>query len=274
MTEATEERRRRRAGLFLGLLALLVIGLVAGLTASLATGASTPPLRVNSTPSTVVLTAGADATYAVRLTRGSERGAVAFSVADLPPAATATFSPASTTGDTSTLTITTDGDSTDGTVTPAGDYDIVLRATGPDAVAGAIVRLKVQSAAMPGTNDLVRVSGTLGTVLRPGAGAGLNLSLTNPSGSAVRLSSVNVSLASLSAPRANTARPCTLADFEVLPYGGPAITLTPGQTRTLAQLDVPAAQWPQVRMRNTSVNQDGCQDSTVSFSYGVTGRTA
>ncbi len=158
-------------------------------------------------------------------------------------------------------------------VLTAGDYNVVLRGTGQDAVAGAVVRLKVQSESMAGTGGLVQVSGTLGTVLRPGAGAGLNLSLTNPNGAGVRISGVSATLASVSAPRASAGRPCTLADFEVLPYTGSAVTLTPRQTRSLEQLDVPAAQWPQVRMRNTSSNQDGCQGATVTFTYGVEGRS-
>lgn len=274
MTEEKDGRRRRRAGLLLGLLALLGVALLAGLTAALAPAAGTPPLRVHTTPSSITLTAGEAADYAVRLTRGSERGPVAFTVANLPPAAIATFAPASTTGDATTLTITTDGDDRDGAATPAGDYDVVVRATGPDAVAGSVVRVRVQSDPMAAANDLVRVAGSLGSVLRPGAGAGLNLSLTNPGGTAVRLSNLTVTLASLTAPRSSAARPCTLHDFEVVPYAGPALTLTPGQTRTLAQLEVPAAQWPQVRMRNTTANQDGCQGSTVAFGYDVTGRSA
>jgi hypothetical protein len=272
MIKDKEARRRRRTGLLLGLPAVLGVSVLVG--ANLAPAAGTPPLRVNATATTVTLTAGDTATYDVKLTRGSERGVVAFTAADLPPAATASFSPASTTRDGSTLTITTDGDGRDGTFTPAGDYAIVVRATGPDAVAGAVVRLKVQSRPIPATGSPVRVSGTLDTVLRPGVGGGLNLSLSNPNSAAVRVSAISVRFTDLRAPNATPARPCTFADFEIVAYAGPAFTLTPNATRTLSQLRVPAAQWPQVRMRDTALNQDGCQGATVNFTYGAEGRSA
>lgn len=272
MTEEKDKRRRRRAGLLLGLLAFLGVSILIG--AALAPAADTPPLRVNATPTTIALTAGESGTYDITLSRGSERSMVAFTAADLPPAATASFSPATTVGDTTKLTITTDGDDRDGTVTPAGTYDIVLRATGSRSVAGTLVRLKVQKQAIASLGDVVRVSGTLGTVLRPGAGASIDATLTNPSRTAVRINSVSVTLSGLTAPNATAARPCTLADFEMVGYSGPAFTLTPGESRSFSQLGIPAAQWPQVRMRNTSVNQDGCQRATVTWTYNVEGRTS
>lgn len=272
MTEEKDERRKRRAGLLLGLLAFLGVSILIG--AALAPAADNPPLRVNATPTTIVLTAGESGTYDVTLSRGSERGLVAFTVADLPPAATASFSPASTAGDTTKLTITTDGDDRDGTVTPAGTYDVVLRATGSNAVAGTLVRLKVQKQAIASLGDVVRVSGTLETVLRPGASAAIDATLANPSKNAVRINAVSVTLSGLAAPNVTAARPCTLADFDIVGYTGPAFTLTPGETRSLSQLGVPAAQWPKVTMRNTSVNQDGCQRATVTWTYNVEGRTS
>ena len=265
-----KHQQRRRAGLLLGL--LMSVGGTAFASATLAS--ATPPLRLNATATTVVLTAGDTATYTLTLTRGSERGPVAFTATGLPPATTAAFSPATTTGTTSTFTLRTDGDPTDGSFTPAGDYDIALRATGMNAVAAAVVRLKVQDGPVGGVKGLIQVSGTLGTQLRPGAGDVLNLRLTNPNAATVHLSAVTVTLAGVTAPRATPARPCTVADFDVVPYAGPALTLMPRQTRTLAEFGVSAAQWPQIRMRNTSLNQDGCQGATVSLSYGVTGRSA
>lgn len=263
-----KHQQRRRAGLLLGL--LMSVGGTAFASATLAS--ATPPLRLNATATTVVLTAGETATYTLTLTRGSERGPVAFAASGLPPATTASFSPPTTSGNTSTLTLRTDGDATDGSFTPAGDYDIALRATGANAGAAAVVRLKVQDG--PGATGLVQVAGTLGTLLRPGAGDTLNLRLTNPNAGTIHLSTVTVTLAGVTAPRATAARPCTVADFDVVPYAGPSLTLMPRQTRTLAEFGVPAGQWPQVRMRNTSLNQDGCQGATVSLSYGVTGRSA
>jgi hypothetical protein len=274
VTEDQDQRRHRRAGVFLGLLALSTTGVLAVVFATLAPATNTPPLRVNTTPDTVVVTAGQTARYDVELTRGSERGPVAFTVANLPAASSATFSPATTTGDGSTLVITTDGDDRDGTLTPAGTYDIVLRATGPDAVAGAVLRLKVQSQAAASLGDAVRISGSLATGLRPGTGAGIDLRLANPGRTAVRIDAVSVALAGVTAPRATAEHPCTLADFATVAYTGPALTLAPGATRTLSQLHVSAAQWPQVRMRNSSVNQDGCQTAVVTFTYGVEGQSA
>jgi hypothetical protein len=270
VAEEKDERRRRGVGLFLGL-AILTVSVVVG--AAFALAANTLPLRLNATATTVVLTAGDTATYNLVLSRGSERGPVDFTATNLPPATTATFSPVRTSGDTTTFTVRTDGDPTDGSFTPPGDYDIVLRATGRAADAGAVVRLKVQGDPMAGPGAPIRLSGSLDTVLRPGHGGVVNVSLTNPNNAAVRVTTVTASLSSLTAPRATAAHPCTLADFELVPYTGPGFMLMPRQTRTLAQLGVPTDQWPQVRMRDTALNQDGCQGATVSFSYGVTGRS-
>lgn len=274
MTEEQDERRRRRAGLLLGLLALTGIGVTAVLTATLATGASTPPLRLAVTPAGVLVTAGDTATYQISLLRGSERGAVDFTVAELPTGATAAFAPSTTTGDATTLTITTDGDDTDGVVTPAGEYDVVVRATGEDAVAGTTVHLAVQSGTLTGDATPVALSGSLTTALVPGSSERIDVRLRNAGDRAITLTSLGMALDAVTAPRSSAARPCDAGDFAITDYAGPSLTLGAGQAATLSELGVPTAQWPLVRMLNTSANQDGCQNATLNFRYRATGSEA
>jgi hypothetical protein len=41
-------------------------------------------------------------------------------------------------------------------------------------------------------------------------------------------------------------------------------------TRTLAELGVPAAQWPQISIIDLPTNQDGCRTASVTLAYAGT----
>ncbi|WP_156870067.1 hypothetical protein [Sporichthya polymorpha] len=268
MTEQTEERRRRRGAVLLGLLALLLTGVFAFL-ASLATGAAAPPLRIAVEPGAVVLGDQRSAEYALTLLRGSEVGPVTFTAAALPPFASAQFTPATTSGVSSTLVVTVDEK-----FTPAGDYDIVVRATGNDAVAGTTVRLTLRPAASAAPGLPLTLTGLPATTLRPGITAPIDVELTNNNATDLAVEALGVDLAIAAAPNATGRLVCTVADFDVTPYTGPTLTLPAGTTRTLSELGIPAAQWPRVRMLNTPVNQDGCKNAALRFTYGATGRAS
>lgn len=233
-----------------------------------------PPLRLSITPDSVSVTVGDQARYDVALLRGSERGPVTFTATDLPAGATAEFAPATTDGAATVLTIRTDGDATDGSVTPAGDYRVVVRATGDDAAVGATVALKVQNGTFIGTDNGVRAEGSLVTPLSPGSSGPLDVALTNPNPETVTLTGLTIGLDSVSAPNAAAARPCIVADFAVGPYTGPGLQLAAGATATLSQLGVAATDWPTVSMRNTASNQDDCQRAVLRFTLVLTGQTA
>lgn len=82
---------------------------------------------VSTGPATVSATQGTPAAYAVAINRTYFTMPVSVTVSGLPPGATATLSPASTTGPSTALSIST---SSSGTVTPIGSYPITITGTG------------------------------------------------------------------------------------------------------------------------------------------------
>ena len=67
------------------------------------------------------------------------------------------------------------------------------------------------------TAPAVKISGTTRRLLRPGRSARINLKFANPSPHAITLRHVRVTITSIEAPRADSAHPCTRADFRVRP---------------------------------------------------------
>ncbi len=88
-------------------------------TVSLTVNATTPPdYSLSASPSSVSVTQGASASSTINLARvGGFSGSVSLAASGLPSGVTATFSPASTTGGTSTLTLTASSTATTGTAT-------------------------------------------------------------------------------------------------------------------------------------------------------------
>ena len=265
MTEH-DTRRRRRSGLLL-LLAALIGTAIALLLATLAPAAGTFDLRMTLTPAAVTLAPGESADFRIALLRGAERGTVTFATGELPPGTTATFSVPATTGDEATLTLRTDA-----TATPVGDYDVVVRGQGSGVIAGALVRLKVGGRTTARAAD-IKVSGSPALALRPGTSAGIDVTLTNPGALPVRVATVNLAVTAVRAPAAGSATPCTVADFTVSAYQGPAVLVPAGATRTLSQLGVAARDWPTLTMSNTSRNQDGCKGAALTLAFSASGRT-
>jgi hypothetical protein len=106
------------------------------------------------------------------------------------------------------------------------------------------------------------ISGDLTTLLYPGAGAPLDLVLTNPHPFDIRVTALSVSL------RAGTTNAGCNGDanFAVTQYsGGYPLVLHPGSTR-LSELGHSAA-WPWVSMHNLPTNQDACKGTRLSLDY-------
>ena len=85
------------------------------------------------------------------------------------------------------------------------------------------------------------------------------------------MTGLQIAVTSVTAPRADPAHPCGPADFAVVPYTGQPLMVPPGPERTLAELGVPAAQWPHLAMVDRVANQDGCKDATIGFDVTVQG---
>ena len=50
------------------------------------------------------------------------------------------------------------------------------------------------------------------------------------------------------------------------------LTLPPQATTSLSALSVPSTQWPQVGLRNTSVNQNGCKGASLTLEFSASGK--
>ena len=231
--------------------------------------ASTGALSLGVTPADATLAPGSTAVYTVQLTRTAFSGPVNLAVTGLPVGATASFQPAQPTGNTSTLQVVTAGS------TPDGSYPLTVLAGGRDdsgqqRAASAGVQLTVASNGKP-----FGISGNLPSSLTPGRSVPLDLTLANPNHQPLAISNLTVSVQTVTrTPDAAAAgRPCPLTDFAVVQYsGGYPLTVPATASSTLSQLGVPAGALPQVVMRDTSSNQDGCKGATLSLGYAGSGK--
>jgi hypothetical protein len=108
--------------------------------------------------------------------------------------------------------------------------------------------------------------------ISPGASAPLDLKLTNSHESPLSVTDLAVRVQKVSAPNADDAHPCAIADFTV----GQAsrsikISVAAGATSTLSSLGFPRATWPHVGMLERSVNQDGCKGASLTLAYTASG---
>jgi hypothetical protein len=93
---------------------------------------------LSATPSSQTVVAGTSTSYTANITRnGGFTGSVTFSASGLPTGATGTFSPNPTTGNSSTLTLTTSA------TTPAGSYQVTITGTSGTLTHSTVVTLLV-----------------------------------------------------------------------------------------------------------------------------------
>lgn len=109
------------------------------------------------------------------------------------------------------------------------------------------------------------ISGDLTTVLYPGGSGPLDLNLTNPRSAAIRVTGLTVQITEV-----RTASPlgCSRLDFALDQLtGDPELKVPGSSTRSLSALGVPQSGLPRVRMPESAVNQDGCQNATLLLAY-------
>jgi hypothetical protein len=116
------------------------------------------------------------------------------------------------------------------------------------------------------------ISGSAAGSISPGADVALDLRITNPHSEPMAVTSIKVTLRKVRAPNADGTHPCSPADF-VLYHSAASlhVTVPASSTRTLGSLDPARYAWPHVRMRNRSVNQDGCKGASLVFDYTGSG---
>lgn len=109
------------------------------------------------------------------------------------------------------------------------------------------------------------VSGNAMSSLSPGRAVPINVTVKNPNSYSVTLTSVDLTVTSVTAPRATPSRPCTMADFATQSFNGSLVV--PAGTSTLQDNGLPQSQWPTVMLRDTAANQDGCKGASLSLDF-------
>lgn len=186
-----------------------------------------PDFTLAATPTALTVRQGASGTVTVNITRNATfTGAVALTLEGAPAGVTGTFSPASVTGASSTLTLNV------ATTAVAGAYTLTIRGRGDGIDKTVTVRLTVE--ALP---DFSMALSPAAVTLRPGGTATVTVNLTRVGGfaDAVELSieglptgvtatfeptSVTANTATLTLTAAATAAPGTYPAITVRGIGG------------------------------------------------------
>lgn len=251
------------------------------LCAATQTGAAAIPLAIHSTigPRTVA-PGGVQVRYDISIQRGramissktaahtAAGASVTMSIASpLPGGVVASFSPRVTRAAQSSLSVST------GAKTRVGTYQIGLTASGRLKPGGAM-----RSASTCVTLDVVKppsfaITGTTSGILTPGIWRGLELQIRNKQRFGLLVSGLTVHINAIRAPRAKTGQGCTAADFLLQQYSGKQpLTLAPLKTFSLSALKVPLARRPRIAMADRPVNQDGCEQATLTLGFTATAR--
>jgi len=204
-------------------------------------------LRV--TPSRQVVAQGATASYRIRVDRAVHfHLPMALRMAGLPRGARTTWTPVS-------VTVTTVADQ------QPGSYRLVLE--GSSRVGGDMVRRNAVVVLSIVRAHEFRISGDLSTRLYPGAGAPLDLVLTNPNRFDLRMVALSVRIGSSTSRTRCSADP----NYAVAQYSGPyPLRLLPGRTR-LSALVESSSSWPRISMRDLPTNQDACKGAVMALTY-------
>jgi hypothetical protein len=113
-----------------------------------------------------------------------------------------------------------------------------------------------------------KVSGSTTQPFSPGASQPLNLVFTNPNRQAIDVVSVDIVIEhgtiKNGEPNPGCDGPTNLTVTR--PFSAP-VSVPRNSTRSLQQLDVPAAQWPELTMPNLASNQDDCKGATFKITY-------
>jgi hypothetical protein len=117
------------------------------------------------------------------------------------------------------------------------------------------------------------ISGDLAEPVFPGELVPLDLSFANEHGEPLLVTDLTVTVEAVDAPNATTRLPCSTEDFTVEQLDDDLeLRIGAGQTRSLTDLEIDRAEWPQVGMIDTETNQDGCKAATLQLSYTASGR--
>lgn len=262
--------RTVRAGAKVLLVGLLLVTFTSGVVLAANNNGTPKGITLQLAPTSRSVTQGTSASYSVVVQpTGGFAGNVSLSISGLPTGATAAFSPpvvALGSGSSqATLGISTTS------ATPLGTYSLSLKgSSGTIQSAVVVVSLTVTA----GQHQPFTISGNPAGLLAPGYAVPVDLQLAIPGNSSLGVTGLTISIAGVTrtAQAVASNRPCNPSDYAVTQFSGSYPFTAPPGNSSLSGIGIPAAQWPQIRMQNSSLNQDGCKGATLQLSYAGTGQ--
>jgi hypothetical protein len=116
------------------------------------------------------------------------------------------------------------------------------------------------------------ISGDVTDPITPGVRAAIDLEFTNRHLIALSVRDIQVSIRGVTAPHADRAHPCSIADFSVEQVPPDTdIEIPARKKRTLSGLGLPQHAWPFLVLVNRPVNQDGCKGASLVLAYSAVG---
>jgi uncharacterized membrane protein len=235
---------------------------ISGTSGSYTIQATPSPFKVGkfelaSSPTSVTTTAGSSATYNVSIIRHNFGANLKFGVySGLPSGATASFSPSSTTGASTVLTVTTSA------ATPPGTYALTLKGdTGNSPVHLQLIAVKLIISQPQGMD--FTIAGSPSGVLYPGGAArSIRLTLTNPNSTPIYVTALTVTPALSNLPAG-----CAASAFQVNPSnvsGTNTVTVPANGSTTLPTATVSA---PTIQLAKTASNQDACRNVSFTLTF-------
>lgn len=262
-----------RAGAKVLLAGFLLVTLTSGvvLAASSNGNQNTPKaITLQLAPTSRSATQGTSASYNVVVQpSGGFVGNVSLTISGLPAGATASFSPAVVAVGPGSASATLDVSTT--SATPLGTYSLSLKGTSGTLQSAVVV---VSLTVTAGQHQPFTISGDVSGLLAPGTAIPINLQLTNPGNSSLNVTGLTVAVTGVTRTAQAVAnnRPCNSSDYSVTQFSGSYPISAPPGNSSLSGNAIPASRWPQIRMLDTSLNQDGCKGATLQLSYSGTGQ--
>ncbi|TAL41022.1 MAG: hypothetical protein EPN91_11730 [Salinibacterium sp.] len=121
--------------------------------------------------------------------------------------------------------------------------------------------------------DSFTIKGNALKAIAPGYSVPLNLTITNTYQYPMEVTGLTVTVKEVIAPNSSASFPCTVDDFEITQVPEKtALTVAASKARSLDQLKLAASLWPQIGIRETAHNQDGCKGASLTLAYSASGR--
>lgn len=235
-------------------------------------GRRRPTFTLSARPATVSALPGATVRYTITIRRRHFRRRISFTIAKpLPRGFVVSRLPVRSRARRVALTVHTSA------LMRPGRYRLLVRARAGRLTRTVTLKLTitapVSGSAAAGQSPAFSLSGDITAPLEPGVLQPLDLRITNPNPAPLIVARVDVLVQAVAAPEASATLPCSAGDFGVQQFSGSLpLTIPASSTRSLAQLGVPTAGWPQVALLDLPTNQDGCQGARLTLAYQATAR--